>query len=79
MTLFEHAQRLNIALTQLMASAIQIGVLMQSDLPVGKQSYADFFERSAVCSGQIAAMQEEVIRIWTDQGPDTEKRGALPH
>ena len=79
MTLFEHAQRLNIALTGLMASSIQIEALVQSDLPIGKQSYVDFFERSAICSGQIAAMQEEVVRLWTDQGLDTEKREALPH
>lgn len=48
MNLFEHMQRLNTALTGLIASTTQIEAL----------GHADFFEHSAVCSGYIAALQE---------------------
>jgi len=79
MSLLDHTQRLNVALTRLIASTTRIETLVQSNLPVGMQSYANFFELAATCSGQIAAMQEEIVRVWTDQAPDTEKREALPH
>ncbi len=65
--LAEHRQRLNIALTELLASTVQIEALMQSDMPVSTHIYTDFFERSATCMGQLAGLQEEVVRIFQDQ------------
>ena len=67
MTLSDYRQRLNVALTGLLASTVQIEVLLQSDLPIGAPSYANFFERSAICSGQIAGLQEEIVRIYQEQ------------
>lgn len=66
MSLYEHAQRLNIALTGLMASAIQVEALVHADIPVNTTTYADCFERVAMCIGHIASLQEEVVRIMTD-------------
>ncbi len=65
--LAEHRQRLNVALTELLASTVQIEALLQSDMPVSTHIYIDFFERSAACMGQIAGLQEEVVRIFQDQ------------
>ena len=50
-----------------MASAIQIEVLVRSNLPIGARTSADFFERAATCVGQIAGLQEEIGRIFNEQ------------
>jgi hypothetical protein len=67
LTLSDQRQRLNRALTELLASTVQVEVLVRSGIAIETSTFLSFYEQAAMCSGQIAALQEEITRLFQDQ------------
>ena len=75
MTLFEHAQRLNIALTSLMASITQIDALARAGIAIETQTILTCYTRIAETLAHLAEVQEEITRLYQGQqiqGKDTQ-------
>lgn len=67
MNLYDLRQRLNISLTELLASTVQFEALEHAGQPISAQTFITFFERAALCIELVCAIQEEVVRGFVDQ------------